>query len=81
MRQANLRQRWLQASKPSTYSPEGYQTTEDGLKWWDSFFGYIATDTSLANGYETNGRVWKPDLVWIVNQTNFAKIIDGKYAK
>ena len=80
-RQANMRQRWVQAAKPSAYSPEGYKTTEEGLKWWDSFFGYIANDTSLANGFETKGRTWRPDLEWVVNATNFQKIIDGKYAK
>ena len=80
-RQTNMRQRWMQAAKPSAYSPEGYKTTEEGLKWWDSFFGYIANDTSLANGFETKGRTWRPDLEWVVNATNFQKIIDGKYAK
>jgi hypothetical protein len=80
-RQANMRQRWIQAGKPSAYSPEGYKTTEEGLKWWDSFFDYFANDTSLANGFETKGRTWRPDLEWVVNATNFQKIIDGKYAK
>jgi len=80
-RQANMRQRWIQASKPSAYSPDGYKTTEDGLKWWDSFFGYIANDTSLAKGFEAKGRTWLPDLEWVVNATNFQKIIDGKYTK
>ena len=80
-RQASMKSRWVQASKPSEYSPEGYGTLEAGLVWWDSFFGYIANDTSLAKGFETNGRTWKPDLVWIVNPANFAKIIDGKYTK
>ena len=80
-RQANMRQRWIQAGKPSAYSPEGYKTTEDGLKWWDSFFGYIANDTSLAKGFEAKGRTWLPDLEWVVNATNFQKIIDGKYTK
>ena len=76
-----MRQRWVQAAKPSAYSPDGYKTTEEGLMWWDSFFGYIANDTSLANGFETKGRTWRPDLEWVVNATNFQKIIDGKYAK
>jgi uncharacterized protein YdaU (DUF1376 family) len=80
-RQTNMRQRWVQASKPSAYSPEGYKTSEQGLKWWDSFFSYIAKDTSLALGFQTKDRTWTPDLEWIVNATNFQKIIDGKYAK
>ena len=80
-RQSNMRQRWIQASKPSSYSPDGYKTTEEGLRWWDSFFGYIATDTSLPKGFDSKGRTWRPDLEWVVNATNFQKIIDGKYNK
>lgn len=80
-RQVILKSRWIQAAKPSNYSPEGYKTKEDGLRWWDSFFGYIANDSSLANGFKTKDRTWLPDLEWITNATNFAKIIDGKYAK
>ena len=80
-RQVVLKQRWIQAAKPSNYSPEGYKTKEDGLKWWDSFFGYIANDSSLSNGFKNKDRTWLPDLEWITNATNFAKIIDGKYAK
>jgi len=81
VRQTNLRQRWLQAAKPSVFSPQGYASQSDGLAWWDSFFNYIANDTKLAQGFETKDRTWRPDLVWIVNATNFAKIIDGKYQK
>ena len=81
IRQTNLRQRWLQAAKPSIFSPKGYSSQTEGLAWWDSFFAYIANDTKLAQGFETKDRTWRPDLVWIVNATNFAKIIDGKYQK
>lgn len=80
-RAATMRQRWQQAAKPSPYSPKGYATEFDGLAWWDSFFEYIATGTSLATGFESNGRVWKPDLEWVCNAANFQKIIDGKYEK
>jgi len=80
-RRANTKQRWTQASRPSQYSPDGYQTEADGIKWWDSFFNYIARDTSLSNGFESQGRTWRPDLEWVMNATNFQKIIDGKYTK
>jgi uncharacterized protein YdaU (DUF1376 family) len=80
-RQEALRARWRQAAKPSDYSPEGYKDVAGGLKWWDSFFGYIANDTKLSAGFETQGRTWRPDLEWIVTAGNFAKIIDGKYNK
>jgi hypothetical protein len=71
----------VQASKPSEFSKKGYRTVPEGLAWWSSFFDYIADDTKLAKGFETNGRVWVPDLEWVVNATNFQKIIDGKYNK
>lgn len=80
-RQTNLRQRWVQAAKPSAYSPNGYKTLQEGLDWWDGFFAYIAQDTKLASGFESNSRVWRPDLEWVVNASNFQKIIDGKYNK
>lgn len=80
-RQTVLKSRWIQASKPSNYSPDGYKTRESGLKWWDSFFAYIANDSSLNNGFKTKDRTWLPDLEWITTASNFAKIIDGKYAK
>lgn len=80
-RRANMKQRWNQASRPSQYSPDGYQTESAGVQWWDSFFGYIANDTTLSNGFESQGRTWRPDLEWVVNATNFQKIIDGKYSK
>jgi uncharacterized protein YdaU (DUF1376 family) len=81
VRQNHLRNRWIQASKPSVFSPQGYSTVNAGLLWWDSFFKHIANDTKLADGFETKGRLWKPDLEWIVNASNFAKIIDGRYDK
>ena len=80
-RRANTKQRWNQASRPSAYSPEGYSNEADGIRWWNSFFNYIAKDTSLSNGFETLGRTWRPDLEWVMNATNFQKIIDGKYTK
>ena len=80
-RQTMLKQRWIQASKPSNYSPDGYNSMDKGLAWWDSFFAYIANDTSLAKGFESKDRTWRPDLEWVVNATNFQKIIDGKYNK
>ena len=76
-RAAALRQRWVQAAKNETFG--GYNTLEGGLEWWESFFDYIATSTSLSKGFESQGRVWRPDLEWVVNASNFAKIVDGKY--
>ena len=80
-RVAMLKARWIQAAKPSPYSEEGYATVAEGLEWWDSFFAYLAKHTNLAKGFESNGRVWRPDLPWVLNASNFQKIVDGKYDK
>lgn len=80
-RQQALRARWVQASKPSKFSPKGYKSEHDGLAWWNSFFRYIKDHTSLPNGYEHGGRMWFPDLPWMCKAENFAKIIDGKYGR
>ena len=81
-RAASLRQRWQQCAMPSAGNfGGGYQTKEDGLKFWDSFFEYIAKQTTLAKGFESQGRVWKPDLEWICKANNFAKIVDERYTK
>ena len=80
-RRQAMRMRWQQAAKPSSYSPDGYKTEVDGLRWWEDFLIYIANDTSLSNGFESQGRTWRPDLEWVCNAANFAKIIDGKYDK
>jgi uncharacterized protein YdaU (DUF1376 family) len=79
-RQQTLKQRWIQASKESAYS-DGYKSTDEGLTWWDSFFEYIAKQTKLSQGFESDGRVWRPTLEWVLKLENFQKIVDGKYAK
>jgi uncharacterized protein YdaU (DUF1376 family) len=74
----HLKSRWVQAAKPSSYSPGGYATHEEGLQWWDSFFEYVA-GTKLAKGFESQGRVWRPDITWMIKAENFAKIIEQRY--
>lgn len=77
-RAAHLKARWAQASKPSSYSPGGYSTHQEGLEWWDSFFEYVSK-TKLAAGFESHGRIWRPDITWLVKAENFAKIIEQRY--
>ena len=80
-RKTLLKNRWLQASKPSDFSEEGYKTQDEGLQWWSSLIEYIAKRTTLSKGFESKDRTWKPDLEWIVRPANFQKIIDGNYTK
>ena len=79
-RRNSLKARWIQAAKPSPFNESGYSTLQDGLSWWSSFFAYVA-ETQLANGFDNNGRIWRPDLEWVIKPANFQKIIDGKYEK
>ncbi len=78
-RKAMLKARWCQAAQKSDYSIDGYETQEQGLSWWDQFFAYIVSDTSLSKGFESAGRTWRPDLPWVCKAENFAKIVEGKY--
>ena len=80
-RKVSMRNRWMQAARPSEFSPAGYSTEAAGVAWWDSFFSYIANDTKLSAGFDSDGRSWKPDLEWVCKSANFQKIIDGRYAK
>ena len=77
-RPVDLKARWIQASKPSDYSPDGYRTEAEGIKWWAGFFGYIATGTRLPAGFGSEN-TWWPDLEWVIKLANFQKIIDGNY--
>lgn len=68
IRRAKLRARWKEDSSRQT------------LGWWARFFAYIARSDFLTGRVSTPGR--KPfeiDLEWIVTESNFVKIIEGKY--
>lgn len=65
-RKSLLRSRWREDVK------------RQNIDWWTGFFEFIAKSDFLT------GRTEKPfncDLEWIVNSTNFVKIIEGKYHK
>lgn len=77
-RAKTMRARWVQCSKPTAEWP-GYRTQEEGLEFWEQFFAGVA-QTSLVQGFaRKEGGVWKPDLPWLMNEENFAKVIEGKY--
>lgn len=78
-----MRARWRECSKPTPFG-DGYATTADGLAFWERFFAYVASIPKLANGIESREggqvRVWKPSLDWLVQRSNFTKVIEGAYA-
>lgn len=66
-RQKNLRARWL--------SSKEYQD----LDWWKEFFTFISTKCPHLTG--KNDRNWTADLEWICTESNFVKILEGRYQK
>ena len=65
-RRSLLRARWREDSN------------RQNINWWTGFFDYIAKSDFLTGKTE---RPFSCDLEWIVNSTNFVKIIEGKYHK
>lgn len=61
-----LKTRWREDKKRQT------------LEWWDRFFAYISKSKFLT-GAENTGRPWQADIDWILKESNFIKIIEGKY--
>lgn len=75
-RQGYLRSRWREKA-----AELAWQTEDEGVEWFRSFFGYCATSKFLTGRIAAgNGR--KPflaDLEWLMKPDNFAKAIEGKY--
>lgn len=74
---AAMRQRWKWLLTATKRSGARYATTEaEALDWFDRFFGYVAQSDFLTG---RNGRWQNCDLGWLMNQTNFAKVVQGNY--
>lgn len=55
---------------------ERMATTEaDGVEWFCRFFDYVSHSDFLT-GRQTE---WSCDLIWLVNKSNFEKVIQGSY--
>lgn len=46
------------------------------IGWWEQTFEYIKSDCPFLIGAKTD---FKASLTWIVNPTNFAKVLNGNY--
>lgn len=72
-----MRQRWKWLLTATRRNGERYATNEaEALDWFDRFFGYVAKSDFLTG---RNGRWQNCDLGWLMNQTNFAKVVQGNY--
>lgn len=55
---------------------ERMATTEaEGVDWFGRFFDYVSHSDHLMG---RNGK-WASDLIWLVNKSNFEKVIQGSY--
>jgi hypothetical protein len=64
-RKKHLKARWHSTDKTPT------------LHWWKEFFGYIR-ESGFLMGHKADFRA---SFDWIINSTNFVKIIEGNYHK
>jgi len=67
---AHIRARWLQDNR--------FQS----LEFWQGFFEYCENNKFLSGQSETRGdrKPFRASLAWVVNASNFAKIINEDYA-
>jgi len=50
-------------------------TEQEGIEWFSRFFTYVSTSDHLMG---RNGE-WVCNLIWLVNKSNFEKVIQGSY--
>ena len=77
-RQQHLAARWRERWKSKNYS-----TQAEGLAYFRKLFEYIGRECDWLMGRipGRNGKPFLATLEWIVSPGNFAKIIEGNYAR
>lgn len=76
-RAKHLASRWKWLLAATKRNGERYASTEEqGLDWFRRFFAYVAESEFLTG---RSGKFTSCDLGWLVNEENFAKVIQGNY--
>lgn len=71
---------WTETRKKSLRSRWREDETRQELDWWRSFFGYIKqSDFLMGRVSGGSGKPFSIDLEWVCKESNFVKIIEGKY--
>lgn len=75
-RSTHLRARWRE-----TAAEKGWATEAEGLAYLRRLFGYVGASAFLTGKAASRGggRPFVVELEWLVNPTNWAKVIEGKY--
>lgn len=71
--QTAIRQRYLWVMKNKQFS-----APEQGVTWFEIFFDTVH-QTDFLCGRKNDHKGWKADLNWLMNETNFDKILSGRY--
>lgn len=72
-----MRARWKWLLTATKRNGQRYATNEaEALDWFRRFFAYVSKSDFLTG---RNGRWQNCDLGWLMNQTNFAKVVQGNY--
>lgn len=73
-RRSHLGARWRQVCVEEKF------TQAQGLEWFGDFFRDVRKSRFLIGlGPAKDGRVWRADLDWLMNSTNFLKVVEGRY--
>jgi hypothetical protein len=76
-RAKHLAARWKWLLTATKRGGERYATTEaEALAWLERFFGYVAGSDFLTG---RTGKFTGCDLGWLMNEENFAKVVQGNY--
>lgn len=71
----HLRARWRETAKR-----KGWESVEDGLLYFRRLFSHIrSSDWLMGRVGGGDGRAFRLTLEWLVNPTNWAKVLEGKY--
>lgn len=75
-RKSQLKARWQQRVGRNS------QRRCDELEFWEKYFRYVSTCPFLVGQGKPSGDrpVFYADLEWLTNASNFAKVIEGRYA-
>lgn len=74
-RRSHIGARWRQVCVDAKFS------RAEGLDWFADFFRDVSRSRFLTGngGPGKDGRIWRADLDWLMNPTNFLKVFEGRY--
>lgn len=72
--QTAIRQRYLWVMKNKQFTE-----ASQALEWFSQFFTLVHQTDFLCGRKNDDKRPWKADLNWLMNESNFDKILSGRY--